>query len=150
MGRVIRGWDEAIMQMTVGQTAGVFIQAPWVWHFSNSRDSMVILGVWQEGLPRSWYSTKSRLVFWSHPWPYWVNLVWVNSVRFLQVIIHCHERKPCQKKEINWTIIIKNDGLEHNWGRWRIILEHWSDSYGRAKTYLSVQIQFSRSRFSSS
>ena len=30
MGRVIRGWDEAIMQMTVGQTAGVFIQAPWV------------------------------------------------------------------------------------------------------------------------
>lgn len=36
MGRVIRGWDEAIMQMTVGQTAGVFIQAPWVCNFTNS------------------------------------------------------------------------------------------------------------------
>jgi len=30
-GRVIRGWDEAIMQMTVGQTAGIYIQAPWAY-----------------------------------------------------------------------------------------------------------------------
>ena len=64
MGRVIRGWDEAIMQMTVGQTAGVFIQAPWVRQQQNIAGvKMVFIGIWQEGLPRSWHSTKPRLVF---------------------------------------------------------------------------------------
>ena len=63
MGRVIRGWDEAIMQMTVGQTAGVFIQAPWVRHPPKSQKLNYILGIWQEGLSRSWNSTKPRLVF---------------------------------------------------------------------------------------
>ena len=64
MGRVIRGWDEAIMQMTVGQTAGVFIQAPWVRQQQNATGAkMIFIGIWQKGLSRSWHSTKPRLVF---------------------------------------------------------------------------------------
>ena len=43
MGRVIRGWDEAIMQMTVGQTAGVFIQAPWVRQQQNIAGVKMVL-----------------------------------------------------------------------------------------------------------
>ena len=30
-GHVIRGWDEAIMKMTVGQTCGVYIESPWAY-----------------------------------------------------------------------------------------------------------------------
>ena len=30
-GHVIRGWDEAVMKMVVGQTCGVHIEAPWAY-----------------------------------------------------------------------------------------------------------------------